>query len=410
MLSPKRVNLLLAAILAGLSMVFVIATYSIADVNAESKVSGPTLKSKILRRKDRLDSKLDAAEVAALRKAAKPQEERVFEDKIPQHLPIKIKIRAEKEKAAKDLDNPRWHRDLEIEVKNTGDKPIYYLSLILEMPEIKVGQGFLTLGVRYGQHTLFDGSKGRATPQDVPLEPKETLILRLDDGQARGWDIWRAREKASQPKKILMLFEELNFGDGTGFFGDNGAPWPFPKPARPLAEVLIPPRNNKTDFKSHHATTSPIGATAWSSLPGGASASLWPASFPLTKWMNLLTTSSYQPGFVPPDNCCPTGCRLVSPMDEQFCYYCPVVRRASAVQCIYEEDGICLTVYTTAGSVQMAIPAPSTVLPLVVSFHPARRQRLTRPHRHPHQLQQHHRAIPLPNRITRTVFATRRLT
>jgi hypothetical protein len=66
---------------------------------------------------------------------------RSFENTVPEHLPIKVKIRKEKEDAFKDLANENWVRDLEIEVKNTGDKPIYYLDFGLEVPETKLGNG-----------------------------------------------------------------------------------------------------------------------------------------------------------------------------------------------------------------------------------------------------------------------------
>src|SRR4028118_1708036 len=49
------------------------------------------------------------------------KEERELEDKIPKHLPLKIKV--------KNLNNEKWARDVEVEVTNTGDKPIYHLSL-----------------------------------------------------------------------------------------------------------------------------------------------------------------------------------------------------------------------------------------------------------------------------------------
>src|SRR5947209_4753818 len=62
-------------------------------------------------------------------------EERVLEDTIPKHLPIKVKIKKEKEKAFKDLKNEKWLRDFELEVTNTGDKPIYYLGLLIVLPE-----------------------------------------------------------------------------------------------------------------------------------------------------------------------------------------------------------------------------------------------------------------------------------
>jgi hypothetical protein len=51
--------------------------------------------------------------------------EREVVDTVPAHVPIKVKVK--NERALKDAGNKHWARDFEIEVKNTGDKPIYYL-------------------------------------------------------------------------------------------------------------------------------------------------------------------------------------------------------------------------------------------------------------------------------------------
>src|SRR5438270_12982326 len=67
---------------------------------------------------------------------AQSTEERELKDKTPTHVPIKIKIKAEKEKLFKDVTNENWLRDLEIEVTNTGNKPIYYIGLTIEMTEV----------------------------------------------------------------------------------------------------------------------------------------------------------------------------------------------------------------------------------------------------------------------------------
>src|SRR5215212_7525461 len=67
---------------------------------------------------------------------AQSPEERELEDRIPKHLPIKVKIKKEKEEAFKDLKNEKWVRDFELEITNTGDKPIYFLSLLIDLPEI----------------------------------------------------------------------------------------------------------------------------------------------------------------------------------------------------------------------------------------------------------------------------------
>src|SRR5437868_6895470 len=68
-------------------------------------------------------------------------EEREIEDKIPKHLPIKIKIKKEKEKAFKDLSNDNWMRDVEFEVTNTGDKPIYFLRFEIVLLDVTAPNG-----------------------------------------------------------------------------------------------------------------------------------------------------------------------------------------------------------------------------------------------------------------------------
>ncbi len=59
-------------------------------------------------------------------------QERNFENKIPAHIPIKIKIKKEKEKSFKDLTNEKWLREFELELTNTGDKPIYFLYITMD--------------------------------------------------------------------------------------------------------------------------------------------------------------------------------------------------------------------------------------------------------------------------------------
>src|SRR2546422_10189681 len=62
---------------------------------------------------------------------ARAQEERVLENTISKNVPIKVKIKKEKEESFKDLKNEKWVRELEVEVTNTGDRPIYYLDMFL---------------------------------------------------------------------------------------------------------------------------------------------------------------------------------------------------------------------------------------------------------------------------------------
>src|SRR6266566_2898691 len=47
---------------------------------------------------------------------------------IPSHVPLKIKVN--------NLNHKKWVHDLEVEVTNTSDKPVYFLSLYIVLPEI----------------------------------------------------------------------------------------------------------------------------------------------------------------------------------------------------------------------------------------------------------------------------------
>ena len=67
------------------------------------------------------------------------KEEREVEDRIPAHLPVKFKVRNPEK--AKDLKNEDWLRDIEIEVKNTGTKPIYFLRFSLFFIDVQRRRG-----------------------------------------------------------------------------------------------------------------------------------------------------------------------------------------------------------------------------------------------------------------------------
>src|SRR5881396_2315597 len=127
MFSPKHLRLMLAASLVISLLGFLTVTLHAGKHAAEAEPSTMTLKSKLLRKKTRSNEKLTEAEVAWLRKHAVQQEERQVEDSIPKHVPIKVKLKREKEAKFKDLNNSDWLRDFELEVTNTSNKPIYFL-------------------------------------------------------------------------------------------------------------------------------------------------------------------------------------------------------------------------------------------------------------------------------------------
>lgn len=152
-------------------------------------------------------------------------EERELEDTVPKHLPIKVKIKKEKEKAFKDLKNEKWVRDLEIEVTNTGDKPIYLLHFTLVLPEVKDETGNnVGFVLHYGRAELGD-IKTEAGPDDVPIKSGETYVFTIPNGQALGWENLVKKQQKPQPKKVILKFGTLSFGDGTGFWATDGIPF-----------------------------------------------------------------------------------------------------------------------------------------------------------------------------------------
>lgn len=164
---------------------------------------------------------------------AESAEERELEDKIPKHLPIKVKIKKEKEKAFKDLKNEKWLRDFELEVTNTGDKPIYYLSLLIVLPEVTIPNGTdeMGFGLHFGRRERYN-IETKAEPDDVSIKPGETYVFSLSEIRVQNWERFRQREKKPDPKKLTLKFQLLSFGDGTGFWGNDGMAVPHAPDAK----------------------------------------------------------------------------------------------------------------------------------------------------------------------------------
>lgn len=158
---------------------------------------------------------------------AQSKEERAVEDKIPKHVPIRIKIRAEKEKAFKDLNNEKWMRDFELEVTNTSGKPIYFLELWVELPEIISGSGHpVGVPLRYGRMDFIHFNT-LATTNDMPIGPGTTYTFKIPEEDQSGWQAHKVRENRTDPKKIQIVFVQLAFGDGSGFNGTDAMPYPY---------------------------------------------------------------------------------------------------------------------------------------------------------------------------------------
>ena len=151
-------------------------------------------------------------------------QERIFENKIPAHIPIKIKVKKEKEESFKDLKNEKWLSQFELEVTNTGDKPIYFLYIMLGTNVKDREDGVeLMFPLSYGRAEL--GSiVTKATSNDVPIKPGEAIYLSV--GEVSGWEKAVREKRWHDSNKFTASVEVLSFGDGTGYFGTELYPPP----------------------------------------------------------------------------------------------------------------------------------------------------------------------------------------
>ncbi|HKP39273.1 MAG TPA: hypothetical protein VJT71_20615 [Pyrinomonadaceae bacterium] len=322
MIPPRQIRLMLAAILAMASTILVVATFNVSgtsstppDALKANQTSGSTLKSKILRRKDQLKSKLTANEISLLRRNASAQEERKVENEIPKHVPIKIKLKADKEKKFKDLDNPGWYRDFELEVTNTSSKPIYFLELWLVYPEINSGNGApVGIPLRYGRMNFIE-QKTVPIPTDVPIQPGETFVFTIPERDRKGWEAHKKHENTPDPKKVLLWFVQLSFGDGTGFDGIDANEYPYKNGKK----SSLPCREGPATV----AEGGPVNGFSTTFQAIVRNESLFPVTGRLSAGYFSALNGGY--GFLrnstpAPDICCGSGCFFMKPsMDSCAC-------------------------------------------------------------------------------------------
>lgn len=161
-----------------------------------------------------------------------PGQEKKFAIGVPAHLPLKIKV--------KNVNSKKWVHDIEVEVTNTSERPIYFLDFYIVLPGIngllgsKVG-----FWLHYGRPELLDFTTP-LLPDDVPLKPGEKYTLKIPESSATGWDYLREKEGRPEPKVMKLMFQRINFGDGTGYLDSSGAPVNIHKKMS-LNKTCVPP-------------------------------------------------------------------------------------------------------------------------------------------------------------------------
>jgi hypothetical protein len=145
--------------------------------------------------------------------------ERVIENQIPHHLPIKVEL--------KNLEVEPLLRNLQIKVANTSDKPIYFLDIAILLPGIKIGAYGIVFPLRYGRMELIDFDEP-VRPEDTPIKPGESYVFTVpkDDVESFEYHAASINLAQSQIRMVYLIFQQINFGDGTGFVTTGGLPIP----------------------------------------------------------------------------------------------------------------------------------------------------------------------------------------
>jgi hypothetical protein len=120
-----------------------------------------------------------------------------------------------------------WFRDLEIEIKNISDKPVYFIALSIDFPDIPppadAPEGSRTgFPLRYGNPKLDDISS-LATPEDTAINPGETYVFTIPKGFGIGFENMEKRMNLppGAVNNLVINIETISFGDGTGFEGNG---------------------------------------------------------------------------------------------------------------------------------------------------------------------------------------------
>ncbi len=151
---------------------------------------------------------------------------RIIDNEVPKNVPIKLKLKVEKEERLKDRSNPEWLRDFELEVTNTSNKPIYFIRLYLLLPDTKSDKNNpVSFVLSYGRADFKDFST-RPGPADVPIQPGETHPFTIDESFQQAWRQFRARTNKDDPAKLKIRLVHLSFGDGSGF-DSGGIAYPY---------------------------------------------------------------------------------------------------------------------------------------------------------------------------------------
>lgn len=152
--------------------------------------------------------------------AQAPAQERKYEARTFKNTPLIVHEVRNLQKAE------HWFRDLEIEVKNISKKPVYFIALGVRFPKIPPSPDMPPENTEVGFTLLYGRPElGRLTnlagPEDRPIKPGETYIFTIPEGYVEGLKFMEQTQSLppEATSKIVLHFDTISFGDGTGFVG-----------------------------------------------------------------------------------------------------------------------------------------------------------------------------------------------
>ena len=135
-------------------------------------------------------------------------EERKFKSKEFVDMPLRVR-------QLKNVQSENWPNDLQIEIENVSDKPIYFVNAVLSFPDDPAPNGISGILLQYGKPENLDIAKIAKT-EDEHLDPGKTTTLIISSVYKKGL-IAKQKKAPQNLKKLEFWFDTISFGDGTGF-------------------------------------------------------------------------------------------------------------------------------------------------------------------------------------------------
>ena len=128
-------------------------------------------------------------------------------------------------KSVRNLDSDSWIEDMELEVENTSNRPIYHLLITISFPEAPRttrSDGKLSgLGtiVEYGRKDFGTHQDELARDDDVPIRPGEKAVLKLEQVYREGLRQYLVDHEFPESgiRQVQVRIDQISFGDGSGF-------------------------------------------------------------------------------------------------------------------------------------------------------------------------------------------------